>query len=151
VELAIPTAGSYIGRKFNNCSFMCKLTQNIIALPVILFLIVVLSAPALTIHHVHRIEVSEPEDHHDSAQGQGLSDVRATYHEDHVIKLQSDDSFNSSARGDVVPLIHKFIAVVLNIPVITSTSMLSVLSSANIRMPSQPSGDKCVLFCSFLI
>jgi hypothetical protein len=129
---------------------MRKLRQNTIARPVVLFLIVVLSAPALVIHHVHHIEASEPASHDSSTPGQTVN-VPATYHETHVVTFLSGDSFNSSTRSDVVPSLHKFIATLAVVPVLSSTLSLSRIASVDIRPLSQLSGDKCVLFCSFLI
>lgn len=129
---------------------MRKLTQNSVALPIVLFLIVVLSAPALMIHHVHHIEASEPASHDSSTPGQTVN-VPATYHETHVVTFLSGDSFNSSTCSDVVPSLHKFIATLAVVPVLSSTLSLSQIASTNTGPPPQPTGDKCVLFCSFLI
>lgn len=125
---------------------MRKLTQNI----VVLFLIVALSAPVLVIHHVHQIEASEPAGHGNETSGQTLN-APVSYHETHVVTLLSGDSFNLSTHGDVMPSLHKFIAIVAVVPVLSGTTSLSDIASINIRPLSQLSRDKCVLFCSFLI
>jgi hypothetical protein len=130
---------------------MRNLTQNIVAVPLVLFLIVVFSAPMLTVHHVHRIETSEHADHNQSSTGQAATEVPATYHETHVVTFLSGDSFNLSTRGDVVPPLQKFIAIVAVVPVLSSTLSRSHIASIDIRPLSRLSGDKCALFCSFLI
>lgn len=129
---------------------MRNLAQKIVAVPVVFFLLVVLSAPALTIHHVHQIEAGEPASHDHETSGQTLN-APVSYHETHVVTLLSGDSFNLSTHGDVVPSLHKFIAIVAVVPVLSGTISLSDIAPVNIRPLSQLSGDKCVLFCSFLI
>lgn len=130
---------------------MRNLTQKIVAAPVVLFLIMALSAPMLTIRHVHRIETSEPVDRHQSATGQAVSEVPATYQEFHVVTFLSGDSFNSSSRSDVVPSLHKFVATLPLVPILSSTHARSDRTLIDIRPLSRLSGDKCALFCSFLI
>lgn len=130
---------------------MRNLTQKIVAVPLVLFLIVVFSAPMVTIHHVHRIETSEHADRHQSSTGQAVTEVPATYHETHIVTLLSGDSFNSSTRNDVVPPLHQFIATLVVVPVLSNILLPSAIASAQIWTPSQSSGDKCALFCSFLI
>ena len=129
---------------------MRKLTQNIIVLPVILFLIVALSAPALVIHHVHHIEESEPSSHDYATTGKTVN-VPTTYHETHIVTLLSGDSFNFSARNNVVPSLHTFIATLVVLPVLSRALSPSHITSVHSRTPSRFSRDKCVLFCSFLI
>ena len=130
---------------------MRNLTRTIAAPPVVLFLIMVLSAPTVTIHHVHRIAANEHADHHLPSAGQAITDVPATYHETHVVTFLSGDSFNSSTRTDIVPSLHKFIAELTVAPAPSGTLSLARLAPVDIRPLSLLSGDKCVLFCSFLI
>jgi hypothetical protein len=126
---------------------MSKLTRN----SVVLFLILVLSAPALTVRHVHRIEAGGPAGHQHTLPGQALTEVPATYHETHIITLLSGDSFSPSVLGDIVLPIQKFIAAILHLPTLQGTSTRTVVAATDMGPHSQPSGDKCVLFCSFLI
>lgn len=144
--MLLPSPVPILTTSSTNVHYMHKLTQN----TVVFFLIVALSAPALVIHHVHPIEGSEPAgpDHETSCQ---TLNAPATYHETHIVTLLSGDSFNSSTRHDVAPLLHKFIATLALVPVLSSTLSLSHIASADIRPLFQRSQDKCVLFCSFLI
>lgn len=130
---------------------MCNLTRKIIAAPVVLFLIVVLSAPILTIHHVHRIETSEHADHHESSTGQAVTEVPTTYHETHILTLRSGDDFNSSTGNEVGPPLHKFIGTFSVVPVPSTIFSISSVTPANFRHHFQSARDKCVLICSFLI
>ena len=130
---------------------MRKVTRKIIAVPVVLFLIAVLAAPMLTIHHVHRIETSEHADHISAEGSQGVTGVPQTYHETHFVTLLSGDSFNSSTRSNGMQSLHDLIATLPVFRISSSTPSLSLIASADIRPLSQLSGDKCVLFRSLLI
>lgn len=134
-----------------NVHYMRKLTQNIVIVPIVLFLIGVLSAPMLTIHHVHLVETTEHAEHHQSSAGLAITEVPATYHETHVVTFLSGDSFNASTSINVVPTLHKFIATLAVVPMMSSTLSTSHIASIDIRPLPQLSRDKCVLFCSFLI
>ena len=127
------------------------LTRHIIAVPVTLFLIMVLGAPMLTIHHVHRIETLEPVEQHRSATGQAVADVPSTYQEFHVVSLLPGDSFNSSSRNDVAQSLHRFVATLPLEPLFSGTHWRSHRAFAHIRPLFRLSGDTCALFCSFLI
>ncbi len=129
---------------------MRRLAQNNIVLPVTVFLIVALSAPALVIHHVHHIKVGEPEGHESATAGPNV-DAPATFHETHIVSLLSGDSFNFSTYKNVVPAPHEFIATLAVVPVFSSAVSPSHIVSNHLRTPSRSSRDRCALFCSFLI
>ena len=131
---------------------MRNLHTNICLIPVAIFLVVSLSGPTLVIHHDHPIEMAPVDsdgDKHDEAQAE--NNGPSTYHEVHFIKLLSEDSFNVSSCVEVVPTTHQLIAVLpftleLSTSVLPSAPLFSHKTNVH-----DPAGDKCVLFCSFLI
>lgn len=129
---------------------MIRLRRHIVVLPIALFLVIVLGAPILTVHHVHLI-------HADHSDGQRQTEEReshstpVTYQEDHIITLRSGDDYNSSAPAHSIADVHQFVAPLSDLALPTSLLLSFPLWSFESRHVFPPAGDKCALFCSFLI
>lgn len=129
---------------------MRKLTQNIVALPVGLFFVVVLIAPELVIHHTHQIEAHADADHNGPLPGATV-DVPVTYHETHVVSFLSGESFDSSPRSEIGPSHQEVIGFLATASMVSCPHPLAPIALFDIRPLSQHSGDTCALFCNFLI
>jgi hypothetical protein len=139
------------------CS-MSKARNHLLFIPTVFFLVVVLSGLTIPIHHIHSIEVAPStsgnhhSDNHRHDAADAKSEAPSTYHEVHFVKLLSDDSFNALSRTAGISSIANSVVAIL-----TSSIEFSALTISSIQSPqfqrsdTLPSGDKCVLFCSFLI
>ncbi|MBI1805198.1 MAG: hypothetical protein HY033_13775 [Ignavibacteriae bacterium] len=130
---------------------MSRLLKNIARCSVTGFLLLAVSGLTIAVHHEHSIGSTAAQHEHSQPNGVVLKTTPQTYHELHLIKLLSGDSFNGSQKIDFKTSLVKLFAVQLDSPEFSSVHHSTSLASTDIKETGPPSVDKCVLFCSFLI
>lgn len=133
---------------------MLQQVKNIVRSCIVGVLLLGLSGITIAVHHDHPIETSSPKQTQQpegKQAGENQQSKPSTYHEVHFLKLGSDDEFTISPPAErVASLTVRFV-----IPAAAFDSFPALRSAAVINTAekeTQPSsGDKCALFCSFLI
>lgn len=133
---------------------MVRLFKHIGRYLVVWFLLLALSGLTIPIHHEHSIERSpDPRaiQHSNNTKSVGVKTVPSTYHEIHLIKLGSSDSFDSSRKADHRALLKTLLRPAFDHVEFSPVYHLSSIAILQTNGTGPPSSDKCVLFCSFLI
>lgn len=130
---------------------MSTLLKNIARYLTTGFLLLAVSGFTLAIHHEHSLGTSASQHEHHGPQGVVLSATPRSYHEVHLVRFLSGDSFNGSEKSHLKASLVKLFTVQLNPVEIPSDPHSASAARTDIRETGPPSVDACVLFCSFLI
>ena len=141
---------------FQNCSLlmgaiMPRWLAHIIRFSITGFLLVALSGFTVVVHHEHSIGDASANREHDPTDGLVVKTKPQTYHEVHIVKLLSGDSFSGSQTIDLNTSVVKFFELHLDSPHFPPYPHSTSLTHTEIRETGPPSVDRCILFCSFLI
>ncbi|HWP83163.1 MAG TPA: hypothetical protein VNN76_10975 [Bacteroidota bacterium] len=128
--------------------------KNIVRHCIVGVLLLSLSGITIVVHHDHPIETSSPKQTQEPDGKQASENQHSkpsTYHEVHFLKLGSDDEFTISPPAERAASL----TVCSVIPDAAFDSFPALRSAAVLHTAEKEahpsSGDKCALFCSFLI
>ena len=130
---------------------MPGLLKNIIRYLVTGFLLFAISGLTITVHHEHSIGNTGAQHEHRQPGGLVFKTTPKTYHEGHLIKLLSGDSFSGSQKLECKNSPIKLLTLQLDLRERSSKHHSTSLANIDIRDTGPPSRDRCVLFCSFLV
>ena len=130
---------------------MSRIIKNIIRCVVVGFLLLAISGLTITIHHEHQIGDILAEHGHSHTDEHAVKTSASTYHEIHLVKLVSGDSFDGSQKIDFKSPLVKIFAVPLDPLELAHSYHPTSSSNLDISNTGPPSVDRYVLICSFLI
>jgi hypothetical protein len=130
---------------------MSRFLHHIARCSVTGFLLLAISGLTIAVHHEHHIGNSAAHRDHGQPDGVVLNTSASTYHEMHIVKFLSGDSFNGSHKIIVNSALVKLFIVQPESPQFSSVHPSTPLTSTDIKETGPPSVDRCVLLCSFLI
>src|SRR5713226_7428779 len=95
---------------------MSRLLKNIARCSVTGFLLLAVSGFTIAVHHEHSMGNTDAQHEHGQPDGVVLKTTPHTYHEVHIVKLLSGDSFNGSQKIDLKTSLAKLFTVRLDSP-----------------------------------
>ena len=125
--------------------------KNIVKWSVTGFLLIAISGLTIAIHHEHALGNDLAEREHGPSDGLVVKTTPHTYHEVHILKLFSGDSFNGCPKMEFKQCLTKLFVGQLEPSALSSIHQSTTIAGIDIKETGPPSRDKCVLFCRFLI
>src|SRR6266853_1781736 len=125
---------------------MSRLLKHFATCLVTGFLLLAVSGLTIAVHHEHAMGNTAAQHELSQPNGIVLKTTPRTYHEVHIVKLLSGDSFNGSQKIDLKTSFAKLFTVQLDSPEFSAAHLSSSLANIDIKETGPPSVDRCVLF-----